>query len=290
MQAPTFTQSFNRYCYCLNNPLTLTDPTGNKWDWNWLNPLHWFSEGMQWVNDNTEGVRQKMADAGIPDFGVGTSIGMSGSVSFNASYQGQVAFNTENIDRSNAVAVVDQALNRMREEYWEEFSGGYGYGYRRANMGADNALTQFAYSLSYVYHVGGLPTANFLWDFSNSDRYFKLESDMANGTRHSGQIGPAQIEIYSGSNVTVNGLRFFAKGGFTPNKSYLPFSEKYLDKKYYPTSTKFGNIEKPYAIQITGYFGERKSVVGTIWMSDYESFKNFYYNIYNYPPSSYWKY
>lgn len=117
VQAPTFTQSFNRYSYCLNNPLTLTDPTGNKWDWNWINPLHWFSEGMQWVNDNTEGVRKKMADAGIPDFGFGTTITMSGKVDYNGNYRGQELFNTQNIDRSNAVAVVDQAMNRMREEY-----------------------------------------------------------------------------------------------------------------------------------------------------------------------------
>ena len=29
VQDPTSTQSFNRYSYCLNNPLRYTDPTGN---------------------------------------------------------------------------------------------------------------------------------------------------------------------------------------------------------------------------------------------------------------------
>jgi RHS repeat-associated protein len=35
IQAPGFTQSYNRYAYCLNNPLKYTDPSGEKWGW-WL--------------------------------------------------------------------------------------------------------------------------------------------------------------------------------------------------------------------------------------------------------------
>ncbi len=31
MQAPDFTQGFNRYIYCLNNPLSLIDPSGYSW-------------------------------------------------------------------------------------------------------------------------------------------------------------------------------------------------------------------------------------------------------------------
>ncbi|RKD92654.1 FG-GAP-like repeat-containing protein [Mangrovibacterium diazotrophicum] len=128
VQAPGFTQSFNRYSYCLNNPLKFTDPSGNKWKWKWLNPMHWFSEGMQWVNDNTEGVRNKMSDIGIPDFSVGTSINMAGNVNFNGSYRGQEVFNSENVDRSNAVQVVNQAINQTRQtygqEWWEASNGG----------------------------------------------------------------------------------------------------------------------------------------------------------------------
>jgi RHS repeat-associated protein len=33
VQAPFFTQSLNRYVYCLNNPLRYTDPTGEKLKW-----------------------------------------------------------------------------------------------------------------------------------------------------------------------------------------------------------------------------------------------------------------
>ncbi|NPD44849.1 MULTISPECIES: RHS repeat domain-containing protein [unclassified Lentimicrobium] len=31
VQAPGYSQSFNRYSYVMNNPLKYTDPTGNKW-------------------------------------------------------------------------------------------------------------------------------------------------------------------------------------------------------------------------------------------------------------------
>jgi hypothetical protein len=35
VQAPDFSQSLNRYSYCLNNPLMYVDPAGEKW-WHWL--------------------------------------------------------------------------------------------------------------------------------------------------------------------------------------------------------------------------------------------------------------
>ena len=34
VQAPTNPQNYNRYSYCLNNPLKYTDPSGDKWSWN----------------------------------------------------------------------------------------------------------------------------------------------------------------------------------------------------------------------------------------------------------------
>jgi RHS repeat-associated protein len=41
VQAPGNTQSFNRYGYCLNNPLLYTDPTGNTW---WSHLTGWSDE------------------------------------------------------------------------------------------------------------------------------------------------------------------------------------------------------------------------------------------------------
>lgn len=40
IQSPDNTQNFNRYGYCLNNPLKYTDPTGEKWKWSYLIPVY----------------------------------------------------------------------------------------------------------------------------------------------------------------------------------------------------------------------------------------------------------
>jgi RHS repeat-associated protein len=66
IQAPGSWMNYNRYAYCYNNPLMYNDPSGYKWNWNWLNPVHWLSQGMQWINDNTT-----MTDIGVPAFNVG---------------------------------------------------------------------------------------------------------------------------------------------------------------------------------------------------------------------------
>ena len=103
VQMPDFSQNFNRYSYCLNNPLKFTDPSGDKWHWKWLNPLYWFGELMQTINDNTEGLRNEMSKLNIPDFNFGTSVNLDGNVYVKGTIMGREVFNTEtNIDRSNA--------------------------------------------------------------------------------------------------------------------------------------------------------------------------------------------
>lgn len=114
IQDPGFTQNLNRYSYCLNNPLKYNDPTGNKWNWNWLNPLYWFETGMQALNDNTTQLRQNMAKAGVPDFGVGVNVNGAGNVRFNGNYMGQQVFNTQNIDRSGPS--IENTLNEIELE------------------------------------------------------------------------------------------------------------------------------------------------------------------------------
>ena len=48
VQTPEFTQGFNRYSYCLNNPLKYTDPSGELWDeWNFNKETGIFT----WVSD-----------------------------------------------------------------------------------------------------------------------------------------------------------------------------------------------------------------------------------------------
>jgi RHS repeat-associated protein len=55
VQAPAFSQSFNRYSYCLNNPLKYTDPDG---EWVWIvvgavvgGVINWGMHGFQWNMD-----------------------------------------------------------------------------------------------------------------------------------------------------------------------------------------------------------------------------------------------
>ena len=63
VQSPGFTQSFNRYSYCLNNPLQYVDPSGeNAFDAFLYGlcciltfPARVLTEGVSWVNDHING-------------------------------------------------------------------------------------------------------------------------------------------------------------------------------------------------------------------------------------------
>ena len=135
VQDPTNSQSFNRYSYCLNNPLKYNDPSGDKWDWTILNPFHYLDNIMQWVNDKTPKLRQKMVDAKIPAFGAGVN---SANGSFH--YFGNSGNIYHNSPGNNASAVVNGAINEARAEYyayhnWEPY-------------GLDNVLGQQFIGLS----------------------------------------------------------------------------------------------------------------------------------------------
>ena len=58
VQAPEFTQSYNRYSYCLNNPLQYTDPSGelsfNDWYIDSKRNLQWFESTSDYVEVNGE--------------------------------------------------------------------------------------------------------------------------------------------------------------------------------------------------------------------------------------------
>jgi hypothetical protein len=112
----------------LNNPLKYSDPSGYKWRWG--NPFYHFQKAMQWVNDNTTKLRQKMSDANIPDFTISGSVILDGNVNARGEIMGQEVFNTANIDRSNAVPKVSQMLGEVRQNHgdaWMEASYGPQY-------------------------------------------------------------------------------------------------------------------------------------------------------------------
>jgi RHS repeat-associated protein len=67
VQAPDFSQSFNRYGYCLNNPLKFSDPTGDFW---------WLAVGFALMQADIAGNTAKN-DGGNYWSGFGKSIGVS---------------------------------------------------------------------------------------------------------------------------------------------------------------------------------------------------------------------
>ncbi len=217
VQDPSFTQSLNRYSYCLNNPLKFTDPTGNKWNWNWLNPLYWFSEGMQTINDNTTQLRQNMAKAGIPSFSIGTSVSFAGDINFNASYRGQEVFNTEYIDQSNAGPKVEKEIAEVNG-----FSnGGSTPWYSIYNWPAlgSSARTMDAYAGNYLSATGHFLTC--------AAEVFTLgyTSEISLGSKTVGSViksglGDLKIPIYR---VYGEGASMYGKSYSLINPKYVPF-------------------------------------------------------------------
>ena len=94
IQDPLNSQNFNRYSYCLNNPLKYIDPLGEKWkwpkfSWGYLIPVvGWLDYIMETVNLNTQKLSQKMEEAGVPNFGVSynTTFGTGFSIGNNPTY------------------------------------------------------------------------------------------------------------------------------------------------------------------------------------------------------------
>ena len=210
VQMPDFTQSFNRYSYCLNNPLKFTDPSGEKWRWG--NPFYHFDrlaqKFMDWVNKKLEPVSDAMVDAGIPPFGGGYNtthgsfhyVGNSGNIYHR--HPGQMA---------KADQKVNKKLNEVRQTHGQEwhtnsdgndlFMGG-GWHPPMALFNIDNAVNwlnnnaheswkdangQCAYYVRMALEAGGINTSNHpvparlygsyleSWGFSieNSTSYFK---------------------------------------------------------------------------------------------------------------------
>lgn len=92
IQAPDFTQSLNRYAYCLNNPLSLIDPTGYSW----------FSKNWKSITASIVGIAVSVVTAGSGS-GLGIAIiagaagGAAGALTgalLNGANIGQIAKST----------------------------------------------------------------------------------------------------------------------------------------------------------------------------------------------------
>ena len=112
MQRPTFSQSWNRYCYVLNSPLSLVDPSGYTYDFkdvNFLGPLVFFAK------DEIEELRRlnHLEPGGVIDIHGGADVGSSPSLSPSAldvaNSGGSVADNNVAID----ARIVNPFSNRI---------------------------------------------------------------------------------------------------------------------------------------------------------------------------------
>lgn len=92
IQSPDFTQSLNRYAYCINNPLSLIDPSGYSW----------FSRNWKSITASIVGIAVSVITAGTAS-GIGIAIiagavgGAAGALTgalLNGANIGQIAKNT----------------------------------------------------------------------------------------------------------------------------------------------------------------------------------------------------
>jgi hypothetical protein len=159
VQQPGNTQSYNRYSYCLNNPLKYTDPSGEIWGLSWV---------MQFINDNTTGLRNWMVKNRVPDFMVGGSYNGEGAFNYTSSIYGQEVINTErarSIERMSSGAVYasnnfSSSLQQLSQQDWkQEFISS------RTNVTVDPLIVNSIYIGSvYKERLSYLGAIKMAWD------------------------------------------------------------------------------------------------------------------------------
>ena len=212
VQNPGSTQSYNRYSYCLNNPLKYTDPSGEKlkwpkFEWRHLIPVIGQLEYvMQTINDNTTELSQKMDEAGVPSFNVGGTVNLDGNVNANASVNGQQVLNTANIDRSGpSVKATYDELAQVRKDYGSAWyastvSGASGVAGDIASMSNSTFRLTKSGSFSPGYYSSGWSTGNQY--VNNLYSVSKVGTGVSTGASLI-TTGLAYNQIYNGSAQTM---------------------------------------------------------------------------------------
>ncbi|MBN2542664.1 hypothetical protein JXI42_07330, partial [bacterium] len=110
VQSPENSQSFNRYSYCLNNPLIYTDPDG-EFFWHLVigaaigGNINWLANGAEW---NAEGLAYFGVGALAGALGTGVGAGISSAIaggSFGAGFVGSSAAMTATSSFATGVAI-----------------------------------------------------------------------------------------------------------------------------------------------------------------------------------------
>lgn len=157
IQDPENTQSYNRYSYCLNNPLKYIDPSGNTW---WSKFWNWTAEnGIQFGNNIGPGGSVPNISAPGPGntrvaAGVNTKTGQVG-VGNNSSGFMNFYFPGYNYDVA-AQNFVNKTLPSVRGQYGAEWRATEGGGLSRIDLQGGKVITQMVDWFVYINRNKGI--------------------------------------------------------------------------------------------------------------------------------------
>lgn len=205
VQMPDFSQNFNRYSYCLNNPLRYTDPTG---EFIWLLP------NISWSKNDGLSI------------GLTFAVGIPGLFSAHAS----VGYNIQNNDFSTTLGVT-AAMNTLYGSYSTQsgFSIGWSAGFTpqsgfpfSTNLGSMGAN----YNITHGILSSNISAFNFGpdgWNFNPSVSATILPEHFTNLVRGQGfRNNDAVLSRFVANGQQQKALNYFGfKGAYDPNHRYF---------------------------------------------------------------------
>jgi len=162
IQAPGNWLNYNRYSYCLGNPLIYSDPSGQNW---FKDAMRGFRRGWDWTWWKLDQFAKYMDEIGAPPMQVSTTYNGDGQFNTKISVKGQTVYDSEaqiadpavNVDRalnnlhysnanlnSNFVAARDATFFRRNNNI--KYSGGGDYEYNPEIGGSDALEVVSAYT------------------------------------------------------------------------------------------------------------------------------------------------
>ena len=165
VQAPENTQSYNRYSYCLNNPLKYTDPSGyystsnnadQSFSGNWNSELDYiYHRGNYALEGGFEGTTAFFTNGGGGSYGIGSYAGGKLGDDFVASSSYQAELNSKGITRNGgqwgtwgSIQVPDGSKygdGTVTENVFTPFGGGSVTEFKRSN---ENAAYRLMWGMS----------------------------------------------------------------------------------------------------------------------------------------------
>ncbi len=165
-------------------------------------------------------------------------------------------------------------------------------GYKAADLGANDALNQIAYSLSYIHHTGKALSTTKAFNWKNAERNFKKIPNKQDDGGYWKAVGQdVNIVLYKGDNVIIEELKYLAEG--KGDQFSFDFELENLRKSNFPDIVKRKvfqdqQLKYPYQIKLRGLMDARESTIGQIKFNNWNSFVYFNSKIYNGPPKGYW--